>query len=81
MHWRSAVLETGNRAGLALCGDLSAAVRVVARETAVEKPEVIGPEFLLEQVQKSGLLKELARYFVSDQHFTLRQLLGTGVKF
>ena len=54
---------------------------MVARETAVEKPEVIGPEFLLEQVQKSGLLKELARYFVSDQHFTLRQLLGTGVKF
>ncbi|MBN2575951.1 MAG: tetratricopeptide repeat protein [Deltaproteobacteria bacterium] len=81
LHWRSAVLETGNRAGLVLCGDLQSAVRVVVRETAVERPEVIGPKLLLDQVQKPGLLKELVRYFVTDQHFTLRQLVGTSVKF
>jgi hypothetical protein len=81
MRWRSAVLETGNRAGLLLCGDLATAARVVAGETAVEKPDVISHEFLLEQVQKPGLLKELVRYFVTDEHFGLRQLLGTGVKF
>ena len=81
LHWRSAVLETGNRAGLLLCGDLRAAVHVVLHETAVEKPDVISHEFLLEQVQKPGLLKDLVRFFVTDEHFGLRQLLGTGVKF
>jgi hypothetical protein len=81
LRWRSAVLETGNRAGLLLCGDLRAAAQVVVNETAVEKPEVISHEFLLEQVQKPGLLKDLVRFFVTDEHFGLRQLLGTGVKF
>ena len=81
LHWRRAVLETGNRAGLLLCGDLSSAARVVLSETAVERPEVITPAFVLDQVQKPGLLKELVRYFVTDEHFSLRQLLGTGVKY
>jgi hypothetical protein len=60
---------------------LPAAVHVVLHETAVEKPDVISHEFLLEQVQKPGLLKDLVRFFVTDEHFGLRQLLGTGVKF
>ena len=81
LHWRSAVLETGNRAGLLLCGDLRTAARVVARETSVERPEIIEPAFLLDQVGKPGLLKELFRYFVSDEHFSLRQLLGVAIQF
>jgi hypothetical protein len=81
LHWRAAVLETGNRAGLLLCGDLLAAARVVARETAVDRLDDLGPELMLEQVKKPGLLKELVRYFVTDEHFHLRQLLGNGVKF
>ena len=80
LRWRQAVLETGNRAGLLLCGDLRTAARVVLQETAVDRPDVISPAFLLEHVQKPGLLKELVRYFVTDEHFGLRQLLGTGVK-
>jgi hypothetical protein len=32
-------------------------------------------------VGKTGLLKELFRYFVSDEHFSLRQLLGVAVRF
>jgi tetratricopeptide (TPR) repeat protein len=81
LHWRGAVLETGNRAGLLLCGDLASAARVVARETVVDRPDAPTREFMLEQVKKPGLLKELLRYFVTDEHFNLRQILGTGVKF
>jgi tetratricopeptide (TPR) repeat protein len=81
MHWRSAVLETGSRAGLVLCGDLRAAAHVVLRETAVELPDAISHEFLLEHVRKPGPLKELLRYFLSDENFGLRDQLGTGVKF
>jgi len=81
MRWRSAVLESGNRAGLLLCGDLRTAARVVLQETAVDKPEIISPEFLLDHVTKPGPLRELFCYFVTDEHFGLRQLLGTGVKF
>jgi len=80
LHWRQAVLETGNRAGLLLCGDLRTAARVVLEETAGEKPEGGNQQLLLEQVRRPGLLKELVRYFVTDEHFNLRQLLGTAVK-
>ena len=81
MRWRSAVLETGNRAGLLLCGDLSTAARVVLNETAVDRPEVLTPEFMLEHVRKPGLLRELVRFFVTEPHFGLRQILGTALKF
>ena len=81
MRWRSAVLESGNRAGLVLCGDLRTAAHVVLGETAVDKPDVISHEFLHEHVAKPGPLRELLRYFVTDEQFGLRQLLGTGVKF
>jgi tetratricopeptide (TPR) repeat protein len=81
LHWRAAVLETGNRAGLLLCGDLRTAAKVVLSETVVERPEVISAEFMLEHVRKPGLLRELVRYFASDEHFALRHALGTSVKF
>jgi hypothetical protein len=80
-QWRAAVLETGNRAGLLLCGELRAAVQVVLRESTVDVPEVISQEYLREQAQKPGPLKELLRFFVSQEHFGLREILGTAAKF
>ncbi|HEX7499229.1 MAG TPA: tetratricopeptide repeat protein [Polyangia bacterium] len=80
-QWRAAVLETGNRAGLLLCGELRAAVQVVLRESTVDVPEIISQEYLREQAQKPGPLKELLRFFVSQEHFGLREILGTAAKF
>ena len=79
-RWRAAVLETGNRAGLLLCGQLRPAAHVVLRESTVPAPETISQEFLSEQAQKPGPLKELLRFFVSPQHFALREILGTATK-
>jgi hypothetical protein len=80
-RWRAAVLETGNRAGLLLCGDLRTAVHVVLRETAVGLPDTITPEVVREHAQKPGPLKEMLSYFASDDHYALREVLGTAVKF
>jgi hypothetical protein len=80
-QWRAAVLETGNRAGLLLCGELRTATHVVLRESAVGVPEIISPEYLREQTQKPGPLKELLRFFVSQEHFGLREILGTATTF
>jgi len=79
-RWRAAVLETGYRAGLLLCGELRAAAHVVLRESTVGMPEIITQEFLREQAQKPGPLKELLRFFVSHEHFALREILGTAAK-
>ena len=79
-RWRAAVLETGNRAGLLLCGELSAAAHVVLRESTVGMPDVISKEFVREQAQKPGPLKELLRFFVTQEHFGLREILGTAAK-
>ncbi|HEX7507196.1 MAG TPA: tetratricopeptide repeat protein, partial [Polyangia bacterium] len=79
-RWRTAVLETGNRAGLLLCGELRTAAHVVLRESTSATPERISQEFLAEQAQKPGPLKELLRFFVSQEHFALREILGTATK-
>ena len=62
-------------------GELRAAVQVVLRESTVDVPEVISQEYLREQSQKPGPLKELLRFFVSQEHFGLREILGTAAKF
>jgi tetratricopeptide (TPR) repeat protein len=80
-RWRAAVLETGNRAGLLLCGELRAAAYVVLHESTVGVPEPITQEFMREHAQKPGPLKELLRFFVSQEHFGLREVLGTATKF
>jgi tetratricopeptide (TPR) repeat protein len=80
-RWRSAVHETGNRAGLLLCGELRPAAEVLIRETTVGAPEEIETALLCEQARKAGPLRELLRYFVSEEHFALREVLGTVAKF
>jgi hypothetical protein len=80
-RWRAAVLETGNRAGLLLCGDLRTAVRVVLRDSSVGLPDSIPSETVREHAQKAGPLKALLRYSGSDDHLALREILGTAAKF
>jgi tetratricopeptide (TPR) repeat protein len=80
-RWRTAVLETGNRAGLLLCGSLRTAVQVVLRDSSVGLPDSIPAELVREHAQKPGPLKELLRYFASDDQLALREVLGTAAKF
>jgi tetratricopeptide (TPR) repeat protein len=80
-RWRTAVVETGNRAGLLLCGELRTAAQVVACENMAGAPEFISHDLLREQARKPGPLKELLRYFASQEHLNLRGILGTAAKF
>jgi hypothetical protein len=79
-RWRAVVHETGNRAGLLMCGDLRAAARIVAAEqsTAAGAQDPT-PEELREQARTPGPLRGLLRYAISEEYFTLRESLGTGV--
>jgi golgin subfamily B member 1 len=80
-RWRAAVLETGNRAGLLLCGSLRTAAHLVLRDSTVGLPDEIPAELVREHAQKQNPLKELLRYFASDDHLALREVLGTVAKF
>jgi hypothetical protein len=77
-RWRTVVQETGNRAGLLMCGDLATAARVVLRETIPDRLE-FGPDVFLEHAAQPGPLRELLRYALSEDYFTLREVLGTSV--
>jgi hypothetical protein len=85
VRWRAVVQETGNRAGLLMCGDLRAAARIVLREQTRAEPsegdtEVeLTPHALRERARIPGPLRELLRYAVSEEYFTLRDSLGTSV--
>lgn len=78
-RWRKAVIETGNRAGLLVCGDLAYAARIVLSESLQPAPAWIGADHFLENAQKEGQFKELLRYFISPDHFKLRKVLGLAV--
>jgi tetratricopeptide (TPR) repeat protein len=77
-RWRTVVQETGNRAGLLMCGDLATAARVVLRETLTE-PTQPTHELFLQHAAQPGPLRELIRYALSEDYFTLRETLGTSV--
>jgi tetratricopeptide (TPR) repeat protein len=77
VRWRAVVEETGNRAGLLMCGDLATAARAVFQESnpGVE-PDA---EAYLAAAAKPGALRELLRFSISDPCFALREALGTSV--
>jgi hypothetical protein len=77
VRWRTVVEETGNRAGLLMCGDLATAARAVFQEShpGVE-PDA---EAYLVAAAKPGPLRELLRFSISDACFALREVLGTSV--
>ena len=64
MAWRSAAERTADRAGLLLCGDLGAAVRMLHASRGM----AAGPAVL-----------DLVRWSVSEGHLGLRELLGMNV--
>jgi hypothetical protein len=76
-RWRTVVLESGNRAGLLMCGDLRVAARILLREQAPDA--AAGAEAMREQARNAGPLRELLRFAVSDEYFVLRECLGTSV--
>jgi hypothetical protein len=76
-RWRAMVHETGNRAGLLMCGDLRVAASIVAAEQV--PGAAVGPELLREQARVGGPLRGLLRWAISEEYFSLREFLGTGV--
>jgi hypothetical protein len=78
--WRASVLETGNRAGLLLCGQLRPAAHLILRESGIGPSETIGPDVVREHAKKPGAFRELLRFFVSSEHYDLRAVLGTAAR-
>lgn len=79
--WRSAVKMSGNRAGLLVCGDLKAAVRVVLMEEAGVDPqqEEMEPEDISRHMDESEALRDLLSFAVSEDYFQARKRLGQDV--
>jgi tetratricopeptide (TPR) repeat protein len=76
-RWRAVVHESGNRAGLLMCGDLRLAARLLLEEQS--PGAAVEPAVLREQARAPGPLRELLRFAVSDEYFVLRECLGTSV--
>jgi golgin subfamily B member 1 len=80
LRWRSVVHQIGNRTGLVLCGDLATATRIVMRDAgAVTNGELPSPEEIRRIAVTSEPVRELLRFAVSDDYFTLREKLGTAI--
>jgi tetratricopeptide (TPR) repeat protein len=77
-RWREGAREAGNRAGLLMCGVASIAVRMVGRESIPGAADVPDPETLREHAGRTGPLRELLRFAVSDAYLDARDLLGLG---
>jgi tetratricopeptide (TPR) repeat protein len=78
VRWRTVVHQTGNRAGLLLCGDLRTAARFVLAERdnggALETP----PQELFALARDHEPFRDLIRFALSDDYFTLREKIGTA---
>ncbi|HVR64296.1 MAG TPA: tetratricopeptide repeat protein [Polyangia bacterium] len=82
VEWRALVQETGYRAGLAVCGDLKTAVRVVLRERDGGAGSDKGDPDAAEIRRLAGShapLRALLQYAISEDYFHLREKLGTAV--
>jgi hypothetical protein len=74
------VHQIGNRTGLVLCGDLATATRIVMRDAgAISNGELPGSEEIRRIAVTSEPVRELLRFAVSDDYFTLREKLGTAI--
>ena len=79
MRWRTVVHQTGNRAGLVLCGDLKTAAGLLISERPNGNGTPATPEELRELAGKYEPLGDLIRFAISDEYFHLREKLGTAV--
>lgn len=71
--WRGAIARNGNRVGLALCGNLGAAVAVLA-------PEAGHGESLRQAVRASEELRDLIAFACTKTYAEARRQLGFGVE-
>jgi hypothetical protein len=84
VRWRALVQQTGNRAGLLLCGDLKVAVRLVLAQRGMSAAataaagEVSGEDLVRLTVEHEPL-RNLLQYAISEDYFHLREKLGTAV--
>jgi hypothetical protein len=80
-EWRAAVKKTGNRAGLLVCGDLKAAVRVaMSEELGSEVGDDLPTEEAFDDVlEESEVLRDLLAFSVSEEYFQARRRLGQAV--
>ncbi|MGE3545140.1 MAG: tetratricopeptide repeat protein, partial [Kofleriaceae bacterium] len=69
LRWRNAVDAAAQRAGLLVCGELSASARMVSSETAV-----LGSPRPTQRVQ------ELVAYSVSSSYFAVRRHIGVAIE-
>jgi hypothetical protein len=80
LRWRAVVHHVGNRTGLVLCGDLKTAAAIVVKESAAFTN---GNRPSAEDVRKLAAsyepLRELLRFAVSEDHFLLREKVGTAI--
>jgi tetratricopeptide (TPR) repeat protein len=80
LRWRTVVHQIGNRTGLILCGDLSTAAQTLAHdEGAVPSGETASPETIRQLATSNEPLRELLRFAISEDYFTLREKLGTAI--
>ena len=66
--WSNAVDYTATRAGYLMCGDLDVAARLAQAE-----PVAVG------SVEPKEKIRDLIQWTVSDEYFTLRELLGLTI--
>ena len=71
--------QTGNRAGLLMCGDLATASRVVLADSLDMPVTEVDDAMVKDHASQKGPLRELLRFAMSDEYVELRKALGTGV--
>ena len=73
--WRRAIQISANRVGLALCGDLGTAIRLVR-----EEDPALGDAPARELVHRSSEVRDLLAFSVSDAYYVTRVKLGVAGK-
>ena len=80
LRWRAVVHHVGNRTGLVLCGDLKTATAIVVRESGTltngNSPSADDVRRLASSYEP---LRELLRFALSEDHFLLREKVGTAI--
>jgi tetratricopeptide (TPR) repeat protein len=80
LRWRTVVHHVGNRTGLVLCGDLKTAADIIVKESGTSSNgEAPTPEDVRRLATSYEPLRELLRFAVSEDHFLLREKLGTAI--
>jgi golgin subfamily B member 1 len=79
-RWRDVVEESGNRAGLLMCGDLDVAARIVLADKLQMPVAEVDVAMLLDHATQPGPLRELLRFAISDEYIAVRDALGISVR-